>query len=233
MSESLELDARDQQTFRFHTTPLRKVVVRMLRLSVGPMMLCEIRGLEFVPRQGAFILASNHVSNLDVIVMQLAMPRPIFFMGKAELFKYEPLAAVFRDLGAFPVYRGEGDAWALRHAHRVLEAGQVLGMFPEGHRSKGSGLGPAKTGAARLAIEAGCPILPLAITGTHRLLRTLPRRADIGVTFLPLIHPQPHESPDVFTERLMSGLAATLPESMRGVYGELARDKSPRMIATS
>jgi 1-acyl-sn-glycerol-3-phosphate acyltransferase len=218
MSESVEFDVRDRQTFRFHATPLRKAAVWALDFVAGWLVQGRVLGLENVPAQGALILASNHVSNLDVFVMQLAMPRPIFFMGKAELFKYEPVATVLRDFGAFPVYRGESDGWALRHARKVLDAGQTLGMFPEGHRSKGNGLGPAKTGTARLAIEARCPILPMAITGTDRVFRSIPLRAQIDVTFLPSIHPQPNESPEALTDRLMTTLAAHLPESMRGVY---------------
>ena len=88
-------------------------------------------------------------------------------MGKAELFKHPALDWLLRQLGGFPVNRGAHDEWAMQHARGVLEHGQVLGIFPEGRRNRGSGLQQAKTGAARLAIEAGCQIVPVALQGTE------------------------------------------------------------------
>ena len=181
-------------------------------------MKLEVHGLENVPPDGALIVACNHNTNWDVIPMQLSMQRVIFFMAKAELFKFSPLDIAFRNFGAFPVNRGEKDAWALRHALKVLAHGQTLGMFPEGHRSKGRGLGPAKTGTARLAIEANCPILPMAITGSDRFFKSFPHRTPVTVTFLPLIHPKPDEDPASLTDRLMFTITAALPKEMRGLY---------------
>ena len=228
MSESIDLDARDRERFVFHETSLRRIALSLARVILWPVMNLEVVGLEHMPARGACILASNHLSNWDVFAMQFAMPRTIFFMGKAELFRFAPLSALLRDFGAFPVYRGEKDAWALQHALHVLAAGHVLGMFPEGHRSKGSGLLPAKTGTARLAIEAGCPILPMVVTGTERLLKSVVHRRRVRVAFLPLLHARPGESPEDLTERLMFTLAAALPSQMRGAY---AGEKSPGIQA--
>jgi 1-acyl-sn-glycerol-3-phosphate acyltransferase len=216
-------DPRDRETFYFHATPLRRLVLALARILFKPVMRLEIRGLGNLPVRGGFVLASNHLNNWDVFAMQLATPRTIFYMGKAELFRFAPLGAAFRNFGAFPVYRGEKDAWALRHARRVLEAGQVLGMFPEGHRSHGEGLLPAKTGSARLAIEAQCPVVPMAISGTERFLRDFPRRTHVSVTYLPQLVPQPGDTPESLTERMMLALASALPEPMRGVYAVAAR----------
>ncbi len=218
MSESAEADARDHERFVYHETSLRRVTVALARAVFRPLMELQVDGLENVPSEGAFILASNHLSNWDVFPMQFALPRTIFFMGKAELFQLRPVSAVLRDFGAFPVYRGEKDAWALRHAIGVLKAGQVLGMFPEGHRSRGRGLLPAKTGTARLAIEAHAPIVPMVITGTEHFMASFPRRRHVHASFLRPMHAQPGETPEALTERLMRTLAAALPESMRGVY---------------
>jgi 1-acyl-sn-glycerol-3-phosphate acyltransferase len=146
------------------------------------------------------------------------LPRVIFFMGKAELFKFPLIDIVFRNCGAFPVYRGEKDAWAMRHARQVLDHGQALGMFPEGHRSKGMGLGAAKIGAARLAIEAGCPILPMAITGSDQFFKSFPHRTRVTVTFLPLVLHGSNDDPTELTDRLMFAIASALPEKLRGVY---------------
>jgi 1-acyl-sn-glycerol-3-phosphate acyltransferase len=228
MSETMELDERDRLTFRFHETPLRRAALRVAVPIFRPFLQLDVSGSEHVPTTGPVILASNHVSNFDVIAMQLATPRTIFFMGKAELFKYAPVGAVLRDFGAFPVYRGENDGWALRHARKVLEAGRVLGMFPEGHRSKGHGLGPAKTGTARLAIEAGCDILPMVIIGSERFIKTLPRRTRVAVKFLPRMQPTRDEDAEQLTERLMVTLAGALPDAMRGVYAKALRNQSSR-----
>jgi 1-acyl-sn-glycerol-3-phosphate acyltransferase len=218
MSESIEFDARNRERFVFHETRARRAALALVRVLFKPVMVLQVEGLENVPTQAGCILASNHLSNWDVFAMQLALPRTIFFMGKAELFRFPPLGAVLRDFGAFPVYRGEKDAWALVHARRVVEQGQVLGMFPEGHRSKGRGLLPAKTGTARLAIEARCPILPMAITGSDKLLCAFPHRTYVHVAFLPPLHVRDGETPEDLTNRLMHALAAALPPQLRGAY---------------
>ncbi len=218
MSELAGHDARDRERFVFHETPGRRAMLALVRVLFRPVMKLCVEGLENVPVQGGCILACNHLSNWDVFAMQLALPRTIFFMGKAELFRVAPLGAVLRDFGAFPVYRGEKDAWALMHARRVLDAGQVLGMFPEGHRSKGRGLLPAKTGTARLALESNCAILPMAITGSDKLLHSFPRRTEVRVAFLPLLHAREDETPEDLTTRLMFRLAAALPPELRGAY---------------
>jgi 1-acyl-sn-glycerol-3-phosphate acyltransferase len=223
LSETVEFDPRDRKTFYFQATPLRRFVVWLLILVFRLFMKLEIHGLENLPMDGAVIVASNHVNSFDVFPMQIALPRPIFFMGKAELFRFFPLDALFRNLGAFPVYRGEKDAWALRHARRVLDHGQTLGMFPEGTRSKGKGLGVAKTGTARLAIENNCPIVPMAVSGSDQFFRNFPRRTRVIVNFLPPLLPKPGETPLALTDRLMFALASALPQEMRGVYAARPR----------
>lgn len=224
MSESLELDLRDRQTFYFQATPLRRLALWLVTVVFRGFMMLDVEGQEHVPADGALIVACNHVTNFDVFPMQIALPRTIFYMGKAELFKFPPLDALFRNLGAFPVQRGEKDGWAMRHARKVLDHGQTLGMFPEGHRSGGGGLGKAKTGTARLAIEADCPILPMAITGSDRFFARFPRRALVTVKFLPPIRPRRGETPQALTESLMFTLADALPKELRGVYVQKSRD---------
>jgi 1-acyl-sn-glycerol-3-phosphate acyltransferase len=127
---------------------------------------------------------------------------------------------LLRNLSGFPVYRGDKDQWAMRHAAKVLKHGQALGMFPEGTRSKGKGLAVAKTGAARLAIEANCPILPVAVVGSDQFFRRFPRRTRVQIALLPLIMPRKDENPLALTDRLMLTLARALPEEMRGVYAQ-------------
>jgi len=223
VDDALLIDPRDRKQYYFHATPFRKLAVWLVRQVFRAVMTMEIRGIENFPLRGPVILAANHVTNFDAFPMQFSMPRPIFFMGKAELFRPGLLDAMFRNLGGFPVHRGEKDAWAIRHARRVLEHGQTLGIFPEGTRSKGGGLRVAKPGAARLAIEAGCPIVPLAIAGTSQLFRKFPRRARVTVTCMPPLLPASGETALALTERMMFTLASGLPESLRGVYASEPR----------
>lgn len=220
---SIENDPRNQKPFAFHATFFRKFLVSVLRQAFRLVMKLEIAGLENFPLEGPVVVACNHVTNLDVFPMQFSLPRPIFFMGKAELFKFPLMDVALRDLGAFPVYRGEKDAWAMRHAQVVLEHGQTLGMFPEGTRNKGRGLGIAKTGTARLAIDTRSPIVPMVITGTDRFLKRFPHRAHVTVDLLPPLMPAPGETPLSLTDRLMFSMAAALPEDMRGVYAEIPK----------
>jgi 1-acyl-sn-glycerol-3-phosphate acyltransferase len=216
-----EIDPRDRKKFYFSDTPQRRTMVAILRFLFGFLMRLEVTGLEHMPREGAVILAANHVTNFDVFPMQFALPRPIFFMGKAELFQNPLMDVVLRNLSGFPVRRGEKDAWAMRHAAKILAHGQVLGIFPEGKRSKGKGLSVAKTGAARLAIEAHCPVVPLAVIGSDRFFQHFPHRTPVQIILLPPLFPRPGESPLALTDRLMFTLARALPEEMRGVYSQL------------
>ncbi len=217
---SIQADPRDSKQFYFHATPLRKVLVASLRIVFSFLMNRRVEGLENLPLDGAVIVVCNHVTNYDVFPMQLSLPRPIFYMGKAELFRNPIMDIVVRNLGAFPVERDKKDVWAYNHALKVLASGQTLGMFPEGTRSRGRGLGVAKTGVARMAIETNAPIVPMALTGTDKFFKHFPRRANVDVKLLPPILPHPGETALALTDRLMFTLAAALPVEMRGVYAE-------------
>jgi 1-acyl-sn-glycerol-3-phosphate acyltransferase len=221
--ESIRSDDRELKRFFFHATFFRRFVVAVLRLAFGLVMKMEVRGLENLPGEGPVVIACNHVTGLDVFPMQLGLPRPIFYMGKAELFKFPPMDWALRRLGAFPVRRGEKDQWAMQHARKVLEHGQALGMFPEGTRNKGRGLGVAKTGSARLALESGSPIVPMVLIGTDRFFTRFPHRAPVSLELLEPIYPQAGDSALALTDRLMFSMAAALQEDMRGVYAEIPK----------
>lgn len=223
MTEVTFLDPRDKLHFAFRATPFRKIVIFVLGNLFKLVMDLKVEGAENLPADGAVVLAANHVTNFDVFPMQLSIPRPIFFMAKSGLFKFPIFEAALRDLGAFPVYRGEKDEWALRHAARVLENKQTLGMFPEGTRSKGKGLGIAKTGSARLALDANCPIVPMVVIGTDKFFKRFPRRARVTIKLLPPILPKPGETPLSLMDRVMFSLAKELPVEMRGVYAEVPK----------
>ena len=139
-------------------------------------------------------------------------------MGKAELFQNPFQDWLLRQLGGFPVQRGERDTWALQHAEYLLNEGQVLGMFPEGTRSYGKGLGIAKTGTARLALSAQCPVVPVAIFGTQHMLKKFPQRTNIHISIGAPLFPEENESQNTLTKRIMLGIAEMLPIEARGAY---------------
>ncbi len=211
-------DPRQRKVYYFHTTLVRRVAKAILSVLFTFIARIEISGLENLPDRGAVILAANHLTNFDVFPMSLAIERQIFFMGKEELFRHPVLDWFLRKLGGFPVYRGANDAWALQHAGRVLEHQQVLGIFPEGKRSKGSGMRPGKSGVARLAIQSGAPIVPVAVNGTQYMFRHFPRRTRITLILGKPIYPRPDESQLALTDRVMYAIADMLPPEARGVY---------------
>ena len=142
-------------------------------------------GLEHVPREGGFVLAANHTSNFDPwpLALPLFPRRWLRFMAKSELYWW-PLGYLLNGGGAFPVRRGEGDADAIAKAVELCQAGEVVVMFPEGTRRK-KGLrkkweARPHTGAARIARNAGVPIVPAAVMGTDRLARLGPVRVAYG-----------------------------------------------------
>jgi 1-acyl-sn-glycerol-3-phosphate acyltransferase len=142
-------------------------------------------GVENVPRVGGFVLAANHLSNFDPWPLGISLfPRRFLrFMAKSELFWF-PLGAIARGGGAFPVRRGERDEEAIATAVSLCREGHAVVMFPEGTRRR-KGIRKKhearwRTGAARIALEAGVPLVPAAVAGTDRLARLAPLRVRYG-----------------------------------------------------
>jgi 1-acyl-sn-glycerol-3-phosphate acyltransferase len=143
------------------------------------------RGRENLPATGGYILACNHVSSLDPWLLGLPLwPRRwLRFMAKSELYWW-PLSLVLNGAGAFKVRRGLGDREAIETAVQLARQGHVVAMFPEGTRRR-KGLvkkheARPRSGAARIALEAGVPLLPAAVAGTDRLLKLGPLRIAYG-----------------------------------------------------
>jgi 1-acyl-sn-glycerol-3-phosphate acyltransferase len=147
----------------------------------------EHHGVENVPEEGVVIIAGNHPSYLDPLLVGLPIKRTIRFMAWDALFKVPLLGQIIKAVGAFPVdiRKGRGEA-AYREALRVLESGEALGVFPEGQRSDQAAMGNLRAGVARLAIETGAPIVPVTIGGAMRAWpkwKFLPRPAKIVVRY--------------------------------------------------
>jgi 1-acyl-sn-glycerol-3-phosphate acyltransferase len=155
----------------------------------------KVRGREHVPRSGPVIVAANHRSMLDVPLIVLASPRRVHFMAKAILFENRLLAWAFHGMGGFPVRRDRADRHALEVAAAILGREDVVGIYPEGTRSKTEEMLPFMGGVAWLALRTGAPIVPCGIAGTERGAGhaassggsagrlPIPRRRDVTIRF--------------------------------------------------
>ena len=129
----------------------------------------EVVGIENVPKEGSLILASNHVSYLDPIVLATTMKRKICFITKKEAFNNIFGSILLRNLNAFPVDREKIDIRSLKKSLSILQEKKVLGIFPEGTRSKNGELQELKLGIIKIGMKTGAPILPVGINGTHKI----------------------------------------------------------------
>ena len=187
----------------------------------------DVQGRENVPRKGALIVASNHLSNGDPPILTIAVPRQIAWLTKAEWFKTPVIGRLFRMAGMISVRRFEADLQALRHAQHLLRDGGVLAMFPEGTRGGDKGLRAGEHGTALMALRTGTPIVPIAIWGTEhvKLPRDLFRRTRTHVRFgkpftLEASGRVTRADVEGGTETIMRSIAALLPVHYRGAYAD-------------
>ncbi|MDU2066516.1 MAG: lysophospholipid acyltransferase family protein [Sporomusaceae bacterium] len=149
----------------------------LLRLLFNPLFKglfrLKVTGRKHLPQQGGYILAANHMSNWDPPVLGTAMSVRLHFMAKLELFQIPLFGAAIRSLGAFPVKRGVADRTALRTAIDLLKEGKIVGIFPEGTRSKTGELQKPAAGLEMIAAKAEVPVVPAAIYGTNRMFKNL------------------------------------------------------------
>lgn len=148
--------------------------VKALVYSVlKPIYRIESIGLENFPKDGGVLLCSNHIDNLDPPVVGIMAPRPVHFMAKEELFSVPLLGKIVPHLNAFPVKRGMSDREAIRKGLAVLKEQKVLGLFPEGTRSKTGELGKGLAGAGFFALRSDAAIVPCAIIGPYKPFKKL------------------------------------------------------------
>ena len=152
----------------------------------------EIVGRGRVPEVGGAIICANHIHLFDPVVIALAVERPVHFMGKTELFSWPIVGYLARKAGAFPVKRGSADMQAIRQSLRILQEGELLGIFPEGTRSKDGEIAPFYNSVTMLAERGGVPVIPAAISGEYRFRRTV--KVLIGEeTELTTLSPEPYD----------------------------------------
>jgi 1-acyl-sn-glycerol-3-phosphate acyltransferase len=203
-------------------TPVLRVVFRVRTV-----------GADNVPRKGPVILASNHQSFIDSLFLPLVVRRRVTFVAKAEYFETWKTAWFFRAVGMIPLKRGGGpaSARALAAAREVLEAGGILGIYPEGTRSPDGRLYKGHTGAARLSIQCDAPVVPVAQSGTSEvqpigaMWPKIFRRVEVKLG-APLRWERADDGSSElrqFTDEIMVGIAALSGQEMVPNYAQ--RDK--------
>ncbi|WP_079510314.1 lysophospholipid acyltransferase family protein [Mesobacillus jeotgali] len=145
----------------------------LVNAVLKPVYRIEVIGRENIPADGGVLLCSNHIDNLDPPVVGITAPRPVHFMAKEELFSVPVLGKIVPHLNAFPVKRGMSDREALRKGLGILKDGKVLGLFPEGTRSKTGEMGKGLAGAGFFALRSNAYVVPCAIIGPYKAFKTL------------------------------------------------------------
>ena len=197
---------------------------------------CE--GQEHVPLTGGCIITCNHIMGPDFIVIGYASPRQLYYMAKSDLFAINPaLTWLMRSGGAFPIDRGEADLAAVEHALKLVREGKVLGMFPEGTRSRTGKLQRGRSGAARVAILAQAPVVPAVVINAERLFKPenwarLRKRDQMMVRFGPPLAP-PTDANEAralrtYTRAIMAAMADLLPPEMRAAEQNADAAADPR-----
>lgn len=204
----------------------RGIILLLLRI----LSRLEIEGLEHVPDKGPCLLVANHLHWLDPPLLACAFPHRAVLFAAEKWENHWILGPFLRSLGAIFVNRGEVDRKALRQALAHLEGGGILGLAPEGTRSKTGAMQRGRSGAAYMAFRTGASLVPVVAWGQEELFPSLwrLRRATVHVVFGPPFEPPRVEGKasaaqvHAFAEEIMYYLAAMLPPEYRGLYKDVA-----------
>jgi 1-acyl-sn-glycerol-3-phosphate acyltransferase len=217
------------------------------RIVLGPMLRLTFRpyviGAENVPEEGPAIFASNHLSFSDSFFLPLMVPRRVTFLAKIDYFtgtgiKGKLTRMFFRGAGQLPVDRTGGSASeaALRTGLRVLGRGDLLGIYPEGTRSPDGRLYRGKTGVARMALEAGCPVLPVVMIGTEVIQppgRRIPKVGRVGMRIGKPLDFERYEGMESdrfvlrsITDEVMYELMELSGQEYVDIYAQVAKDRA-------
>lgn len=200
--------------------PFYRLVRRVVAWLCQRLYRLEVEGAGNIPRSGGCLLAANHDSSIDPAIVALTTERPVRFIARAELWQ-PGLRRLLDALGAIPVRRGEGDHRAMRRARRLLDAGELVAIFPQGtvlrFRNR-----RFRRGAARVALTTGAPLVPVRLFGTAAAFSIVPPR--LGFPKLRVVVGEPirverqeptRESATRLTEDLESAIARLVPTPMR------------------
>ncbi|HEX5823612.1 MAG TPA: lysophospholipid acyltransferase family protein [Candidatus Limnocylindrales bacterium] len=225
----------ESELLESHVSPLIRTVALAARLVARCVTRVRVEGdAGAIPREGPVILAANHISNADPVIVGAwltpRLGRRIHWLGKKEMFDWPVVGWMARNGGVVPVDRGAADVEAFRIATRVLDAGEVLMVFPEGTRSPTGELQPPKDGLAMLALRTGATIVPIGVSNSDRVWpkgRPVPRPGGhvtmrIGTPFrlADLLPPEidRKSAKRLATTLIMRRIAALLDPRHRGPY---------------
>jgi 1-acyl-sn-glycerol-3-phosphate acyltransferase len=229
-----------------HITPYIRFVAFFARAVMRCLTRVTIEGaFDRIPRDGPLIIASNHLSNADGVILGAwltpRLGRRIHWLGKREMLEWPVIGPMARAGSVHPVDRGAADVEAFRLAQRILDEGHVLVVFPEGTRSTTGGLQEAKDGLALLALRSGAPILPVGVSGTDRFwprgtfirpggrvglrIGEAFRLADVIADGV-----DRKTAKRLATAEIMARIAAVLPERHRGAYGTAEEAEPPAAV---
>ena len=213
-------------------TIMWRIVYSIAWLVLAPLC-CRLRvtGRDKVPKTGGCVIVSNHNPGFDFVLLGLATPRQLYYMAKSEAFKNPLMQKFLLSVGTFPVERGGRDQQAMQQAvDFVQKGGHVLGMFPEGTRSRNGVLGRGKSGASRIAMATGVPVVPAVVINSEKALKRFGRfpRTEVFIRFGEPFYCEGDTSDTAVvranTQRIMYHIAQLLPPERRGVHEKLIND---------
>ena len=180
----------------------------------------ELRGLEGIPMRGPLLIASNHISYWDPPLVGSLVPREVHFLAKEELFRNRLFGALITRYNSIPIRRGPQARSALRGAEEVLADGGAVIIFPEGTRSRSGEFLPPRAGIARLAAHGRAPVLPVYISGSNQIRRSMLRRVPVRISFgAPMMPPVGsegnREAERAYTRSVMEAISALREEQRR------------------
>ena len=243
MKPQVYLDPRPAEFFTKYHTRVRSGrpdwVYRAVRIVLTPiiLLLYRYRAIDVgnIPERGPVLIAPNHFSFWDHFFVAVLLRREVHFMAKSQLFKPPVLDFIINHGGVFPVRRGRGDEEAFITAHTIFDRGGMVLMYAEGGRSRSGQLGQPKPGVGRLALEAGVPVVPVAIHGSEKVRNA--RRGMVPkitvqfgepITFDRVEHPTKEQSQEV-AEQIFNRIKALYEpladQGRRGVLARLRRER--------
>ncbi len=197
------------------------------RLAAWLLLRQELKGLENIPRDGPYLMVVNHLAVADPAMIFLHFPRKMVMFAADKWKDYPFIGWLANTVGVVWVARGEADREAIKLCLNVLKTDRILGMAPEGTRSRTGALQPGKTGAAYLADRAGVPIVPVGVVGMQNLLPNIKRlrrtrvQMVVGRPFrLPANGRAKGETLKQYTDEIMCRIAALIPAAYRGAYAD-------------
>jgi len=186
---------------------------RFVKVFSRTVLRFKIDGLDHVPRTGPLIVACNHISFWDPPLVGSNFPRPLHFLAKAELFQNKVFGAMLRGYNSIPIQRGPQARSGLRGGEEALNRGGAVLIFPEGTRNKSGAMLPPRAGIGRLAAVTRAPVLPVRITGSNNIRRSIARLELVWIRFGSPVCPPPgiagdREAEHAFACRVMDAIAA-------------------------